>query len=104
MKTVYYETIPGDDAPGVDAVCVTSKSYWDGNHAVDDGSGQDYMPIAAAMASYGAAELCESVFAAPEAGVPALVSAMAARGFRLVKDPSFTAFLRGTEEGGAPWD
>lgn len=95
MKTVYYHAAPGEDGPETLSLCVTAKDYWDRNHLVDDGSGPDYGAIYAAMESCGAAEVCDSIFEIPGSGEAALVSAMAGRGFKLVKDPSFTAFLTG---------
>lgn len=93
MTTVYYAAMPSEDEGGI-SICTTEKSYWDANHFVDDGSGQYYEAISDAMQACGAPETCESVFEIDSVeALPGIVAAMAAKGFALVPDPAFAAFL-----------
>ena len=93
MKTVYYETMRDEDMPALELMCTTSKAYWDRHHAVDDGGGPDYRAISDAMAACGAPETAESVFEIPAGTAPAVVDAMAAHGFSLVRSPAFKGLL-----------
>lgn len=93
--TVYYETTKTNITSGT-CICTTEKSFFDREGCVDDGgSGAAYEAISRAMEACGAPELCESVF---ETFLPvrAVVDAMRARGFDLVKDPAFSAFIAST--------
>lgn len=93
MVTVLYSTIQD---PGIVEICTTEKSYWDRNRCVDDGGGQHYEDIRAAMEACGAPETSESVFEIEDAGLlPALVAAMAEKGFLLTRSDEFDAFLDG---------
>lgn len=93
--TVYYEVTKPDFTVGT-CICTTEKAFFDRNGFVDDGaSGAAYEAISLAMEACGAPELCESVF---ETALPVqtVIDAMRARGFDLVKDPAFSAFIAST--------
>lgn len=93
---VYYETMPSDDSTGT-FICTTEKSYFDKNGCVDDGgSGDIYRRVSEAMCTSGAPEASESVF---ETGLPVetVVGNMAMKGFDLIKDPTFSALVLGTD-------
>lgn len=94
MITVYYSLMQDPDIPNAVEICTTEKTYWDSNRCVDDGGSQYYADIFNAMEACGAAETSESVFEIEDAGLlPALIAAMAEKGFLLTRSADFDAFL-----------
>lgn len=94
---VYYEVLTADWSIGP-IICTTEKTYFDQNNCVDDGSsGQIYEAIADAMSKSGAPETSESAFEA-ERPVDDVVASMRDKGFDLIKNPTFSALVLGTND------
>ena len=64
MLTVCYAIQPLAD--NTMFLVLTAKPYWDANHFVDDGTGNNYDEIASAMQDIGIAEITESAYECDE--------------------------------------
>ena len=97
MPVVYYfiDFNKADKNAGIIGVLtVTSKNYWDREHAVNDGDGsKDYKALDNALSSIGCFEICESTYKL-NMTEKELITRMLSKGYVLQKDSSFTAFMR----------
>ncbi len=91
--TVYYHIAETENGP---LMAVTAKAYWDANHFLDDGGSDDYVRVRDAMQACRMVEDATSVYMLPDPSFEqTVVTAMAARGFDMVRDPAFGAWLDG---------
>lgn len=103
--TVYYdirETEEELDYPRLQVrlchITTTEKSYWNKNHAVDDGYGDHYCSIDEAMEQCGAEEVNDSEYVVNDGNAQAVIERMRKKGFDMQTNPDFSAWLRQCEQ------